>query len=330
MFKVNMNNFEYPVYVEKGIINKVNEYLNLNRKVLILTDSGVPKEYAATVASQCSEPYIYTIEQGEKSKNLENYQLIISYMIDHNFTRTDCICAVGGGVCGDLAGFVGSSFMRGITFYNIPTTLLSQVDSSIGGKTGVDYHGLKNIVGAFYPPHAVVIDPLTLNTLDDRLFYEGLAEAIKMAATRNKDLFYFIKNSIDIRSDSEEVINRSLAIKKEVVEIDPKETGLRKILNFGHTFGHAIETIAEGSLLHGECVSIGMMYCAGPNAKKEIKETLEKYHLPTSVNFDKEKIYQLMIHDKKMSGTKISIILVEEIGNCSILKINYEDLKNYL
>ena len=148
--------------------------------------------------SKCSNGYVYTIKQGEASKNFSNYEKILDFMIDNSFLRTDCVIAVGGGVVGDLAGFVSSTYMRGITFYNIPTTLLSQVDSSIGGKTAIDKGGIKNIIGAFYPPLKVVIDSNVLKTLDERQFNSGLVEAIKMSLTHNKELFDLIKNSNDI------------------------------------------------------------------------------------------------------------------------------------
>ena len=173
----------YEIFLERGILSKVSNLLNLNRRVLIVTDSGVPEVYAKTVAQQSKTAFIVTVPQGEKSKNFENYKMLLSEMVSKGFTRTDCVVAVGGGVVGDLAGFVAASFMRGVDFYNIPTTVLSQVDSSIGGKVAIDFDGYKNIVGAFYPPKAVVIDGDTLKTLDKRQISNGLAESVKMALT---------------------------------------------------------------------------------------------------------------------------------------------------
>ena len=155
----------YDIVLKRGALFELKEYLNLNRKVLIVTDSGVPKEYSQAAAKQCLEPFIVTINEGEASKCFDNYKLLLARMVELGFTRSDAVLAVGGGVVGDLAGFVASSFMRGVDFYNIPTTVLSQVDSSVGGKVAIDFEGYKNIVGAFYPPKAVIIDPETLKTL---------------------------------------------------------------------------------------------------------------------------------------------------------------------
>ena len=165
----------YNIYLERGALKKAGEYLTLSRRALIVTDSGVPKEYAETVAEQCREPHIVTLPEGEKTKCFESFKFLLSKMVEYGFTRSDCVAAVGGGVIGDLAGFAAASFMRGIDFYNIPTTVLSQVDSSIGGKVAIDFEGYKNIVGAFYPPKAVIIDSNTLKTLTERQISNGLA-----------------------------------------------------------------------------------------------------------------------------------------------------------
>jgi 3-dehydroquinate synthase len=179
------------------------------------------------------------IPQGEKNKNFETYKFLLEVLSENEFTRNDCIVAVGGGVVGDISGFTASTYMRGIDFYNIPTTLLSQVDSSIGGKTAIDFYGYKNTVGAFYQPKAVVIDPDVLKTLPKRQLNNGLCESIKMAATSDKELFNLIKNG-GAYDNIETVIEKSLKIKKAVVENDEKEVGLRRVLNFGHTVGHAV------------------------------------------------------------------------------------------
>ena len=192
----------YNIYLERGALKKAGEYLNLSRRALIVTDSGVPKEYAETVAAQCKEPYIVTLPEGEKTKCFESFKNLLSKAVEYGFTRSDCVIAVGGGVMGDLAGFAAASFMRGIDFYNIPTTVLSQVDSSIGGKVAIDFEGYKNIVGAFYPPKAVIIDSNTLKTLPERQISNGLAESVKMSLTSDKELFELfekgdIKENID-------------------------------------------------------------------------------------------------------------------------------------
>lgn len=330
IINVNTSSKKYDVIIEKNILEKVNNYLDLNRKVLIVTDDGIPSCYINTVKTQCLNPFVYIVKQGESSKNFENYQNILSFMIENKFTRTDAVIAIGGGVVGDLSGFVSSTYMRGIDFYNIPTTLLSQVDSSIGGKTAIDLNGIKNVVGSFYQPSCVIIDPITLKTLDSRQLHAGLVEAIKMAATSNIDLFNLIKESKNLFDDIEKIIYESLLIKKNVVENDEKELGLRRVLNFGHTIGHAIESYYDMELLHGECVGLGMLFMSNEKVKKEIKEILEKYNLPTSCKVNKEAFISLIAHDKKASGSKISIIYVDAIGSYKEEKIDISDLENYL
>ncbi len=328
ILNVTMKDINYDVIIERHSLDKVGEYLNLNRKVLILTDSGVPCSYSNQVLSASLEGYIYTIPRGEESKSFENFGLILDYLIEKEFSRTDCIVAVGGGVVGDLAGFVASCYMRGIDFYNIPTTLLSQVDSSIGGKTAIDKKGIKNVVGAFYPPKKVVIDPEVLKTLDERNLHSGLVEAVKMAATSNATLFELIEESTDLLVDIDKIIYESLLIKKDVVETDPKETGLRKILNFGHTIGHAVEV--SSNLLHGEAVGVGMLYLSSDKVMRRIEKVLGKYHLPTKVDINSEELFKYISLDKKRSGDYLTIIYVSEIGTYEIRKILLEEIKKYL
>ncbi|MDO5479698.1 MAG: 3-dehydroquinate synthase family protein, partial [Clostridia bacterium] len=213
--------------------------------------------------------------QGEENKNFETYKTVLSALTENGFTRTDCVVAVGGGVVGDLAGFAASSYMRGIDFYNIPTTVLSQIDSSIGGKTAIDFYGYKNIIGAFHQPKKVIIDADVTKTLTKRQIVSGLAEAVKMAATSDKELFSIFENG-DYEEHFDEIIEKSLMIKKAVVEEDVDEKGLRKVLNFGHTVGHAIESNAGlGRFYHGECVALGMLYMADKEAKERIINVLK-------------------------------------------------------
>ncbi len=331
LLNVTMKEVNYDVIIERHSLDKIGEYLNLNRKVLILTDSGVPTIYSRKVFTASLDGYIYTIPSGEVSKSFENFGKILDYLIEKEFSRTDCIVAVGGGVVGDLAGFVASCYMRGIDFYNIPTTLLSQVDSSIGGKTAIDKMGIKNVVGAFYPPKKVVIDPEVLKTLDERQLYSGLVESLKMGATSNRELFELIENSTDLFGDIDEIIIKSLKVKKAVVEEDPKEQGIRKILNFGHTIGHAVEASGTfNELLHGECVGIGMLYLSGDKVKNRIEKVLGKYQLPIKVDLTSDELFKYINLDKKRSGDYLTIIYVEEIGTYEIRKILLEDIKQYL
>ena len=199
----------YDINIGRGLIDKAGEIFDLNRRVIIVTDSGVPTEYAERVKASCRDAKIITVKQGEESKSVEEFKLLCEEMLSFGMTRTDCVVAVGGGVVGDLAGFAAASFMRGIDFYNIPTTLLSQVDSSIGGKTAINLGGVKNIVGAFYQPKGVIIDPNVLKTLPERQISSGLAEAIKMSMTSDKELFELIACE-DIEENIESIITSSL------------------------------------------------------------------------------------------------------------------------
>jgi 3-dehydroquinate synthase len=233
--------------------------------------------------------------------------------------------AVGGGVVGDMAGFAAAIFMRGIDFYNIPTTVLSQVDSSIGGKTAIDFMGYKNLVGAFYQPKKVVIDSETLKTLPQRQISNGLAESVKMALTSDAELFKIFENS-DIYKDEviDEIIYRSLLIKKDVVEKDEREGGLRKILNFGHTLAHAIESINEmEKYYHGECVAIGMLPMCSDDIKPRLTSVLEKLNLPTGLEGTSEELINACKHDKKAFGNNITIVTVNKIGEFEMKNISF-------
>ena len=327
---INCKTYSYDVIIQRNILNNISEYLSLQRKVLILTDDGVPSEYVLKVSSQCLNPIIVTVKQGEQSKNIDNYQLVMKTLIEHGFTRTDCLVSIGGGVVGDLGGFISSTYMRGIDFYNIPTTLLSQVDSSIGGKTAIDYNGIKNIIGSFYTPKCVLIDPNTLKTLDKRQLHAGLVEAIKMACTCSSSLFEIISKSKNLENDIDEIIFQSLQIKQKIVEEDLEEKGLRRVLNFGHTLGHIIESASNYNLLHGECVGIGMLSFSSDKARKQIKKLLKKYNLPTSYDLSLKDIEDYLIHDKKKTGDYIWIVSVENIGSYELKKIKIDELYNKL
>ncbi|MBQ6626311.1 MAG: 3-dehydroquinate synthase [Ruminococcus sp.] len=311
---MNLGNNSYDIVVERGILNKAKELLNLNRRVLVVTDSGVPQEYAQTLAKQCKDSVICVVEQGEESKSLDAFEKLLTAMLDNDFSRNDCVVAVGGGVVGDLSGFVASTYMRGVDFYNIPTTLLSQIDSSIGGKTALNFCGVKNIVGAFYQPKKVLIDPDLLKTLEKRQISNGLAEAVKMALTSDKELFEIFENE-DIESNLDEIIIRSLNIKKSVVELDEKEAGLRKILNFGHTIGHGIESSEKGALYHGECVALGMLVMCGEEIRDKVKKVIEKCELYREIEFDWDEIEKAAFHDKKADGDMVTVTTVNEIGS---------------
>lgn len=313
----------YDIVVERGIINSAEKHLNLQRRVLIVTDSLVPKEYAQAVAKKCKEPLICTVTSGEGSKSLETFGTLLQKMLDNGFSRNDCVVAVGGGVVGDLSGFVASCYMRGIDFYNIPTTLLSQIDSSIGGKTAVNLGNVKNIVGAFHQPKKVLIDPSLLNTLPQRQFSNGLAEAIKMALTSDSKLFDIFETK-DINENIDEIIVRSLSIKKNVVEQDEKESGIRKILNFGHTIGHGIETSSE--LYHGECVALGLIPMCDKKIRPRVIEVLKKCNLYNKIGFDWEKISKAAFHDKKADGETVTVTTVPDVGRFELKTIKCSEV----
>jgi len=309
----------YDIVIERGGLSSADRYLNLQRRVLIVTDSGVPEIYATTIAKQCKDPVICTVEEGEGSKSLEVFGSLLKKMLECGFSRKDCVVAVGGGVVGDLSGFVASAYMRGIDFYNVPTTLLSQIDSSIGGKTAINLGNVKNIVGAFYQPKKVLIDSELLKTLPERQISNGLAEAIKMALTCDSELFKIFENG-NIIANIDEIIVRSLNIKKSVVEQDEKEAGLRKILNFGHTIGHGIESSENMSeLYHGECVALGLIPMCDINIRPRVIEVLRKCNLYNMVEFDWEKIAAAAFHDKKADGEYVTVTIVPDVG-CFELK----------
>lgn len=317
----------YDITVERGALDKAGELLKLDRRVLIVTDDGVPFNYSDKIASFCKEPHVVTLPQGEQNKCMATYMKLLEKMVEFKFDRGDCVVAVGGGVMGDLAGFVASTYMRGVDFYNVPTTLLSQIDSSIGGKVAVDFAGYKNLVGAFYQPKAVLIDPDVLSTLSSRQLACGMAEAVKMFATFNEEMFCEVEENYDEKIDK--IIIEALKIKKAVVEEDEKEKGLRKVLNFGHTVGHAIESIEESSdypLFHGECVGIGMLCMSSPDIVKRLRHILHRMDIPTSWRGYEKELKAAMLHDKKAGGDTISIILVDKLGTFREEKMTVDEI----
>ena len=327
--RMELGDNSYDIFIGRDGLERAGQLLNLDRKVCIVTDSGVPRKYVEGVADRCKQPMIVTVAAGEDSKTMDSVTEICRAMLQSGFSRKDCVVAVGGGMVGDLAGFAAASFMRGIDFYNIPTTLLSQVDSSIGGKTGVNLDGVKNIVGAFWQPKGVLIDPDTLGTLPTRLRAEGMAEYVKMALCFDAEMFEELERE-DPWQDTEKALHNALSLKKMVVEEDEREAGLRKILNFGHTIGHGVESAAAGSLYHGECVAIGMMPMCSESVRARLKPVLEKLGLPVSTDLDKETIWAAMQHDKKSNSTGFSAVFVEEIGKAYAKNISFEEMKTIL
>lgn len=308
-----------------------------NKKLCIVSDSTVAPIYAdaveAVLAKTCKKVIRFVFEAGEASKNLDVVRKLYTELIEEKFDRKDMLVALGGGVVGDLTGFAAATYLRGIDFIQIPTTLLAQCDSSIGGKTGVDFEGYKNMVGAFKMPRLVYMNIQTLSTLEDRQFFSGFAEVMKYGLIKDH-IFYewLIENMYEICEKNPnvlmEMIMRSCAVKKMVVEKDPTEQGERALLNLGHTIGHAIEKAKNFELYHGECVALGTVAAAYISWKKELLSSDEYYeirdmfvpfYLPISVeNIDAEEILKLTKSDKKMESGKIKFILLKKIGKAII------------
>ena len=325
---MNLGHDSYDILVERGILARAKDYLNLNRRVLVVTDTQVPAIYAQTLAAQCQSAVICTVETGENSKSLGGFGHLLQTMLDHGFSRKDCVVAVGGGVVGDLSGFAASAYMRGIDFYNIPTTVLSQVDSSIGGKTAIDFGGYKNLVGAFWPPKGVLIDSNVLQTLSKRHVSNGLSEAVKMALTHDADLLDTIAKADGV---TDEIILGALKVKKLVVEADERECGLRKVLNFGHTLGHAIESVYDmQTYYHGECVALGMLPMCAPTAKEKLLPVLRKLNLPTEYSGDVEALIEACRHDTKAAGDTITIVYVPTVGSFEMKTIAFSEYEEMI
>ena len=321
---VNLEKDSYNIIIERGALDKAGEYLNLERKVMVVTDSGVPSEHVEKIVKTARNAVLVVLPEGEQTKTLESFGMLCRKLLDEGFTRKDCVVAVGGGVVGDLAGFAAACYMRGIDFYNVPTTLLAQVDSSVGGKTAVNLGDVKNIVGAFHQPKAVLIDPDVLKTLSLRQFACGAAEIIKMAMTFDKTQFEKIQKE-GVAADLDYHIAKAVKIKAGVVEQDEKERGPRKALNFGHTIGHGIESVT--GMLHGECVALGMLPMCSPELKKTLATMLEKEGLPTECSADPEAVTAAAMHDKKAEEGSIVTVRVNKIGSFEFVKADEEDMR---
>ena len=304
----------YDITVERGSLDRAAELLRLNRRVLVVSEPGVPAEYAARLLAQCPQGQGHLFAGGEEGKSLREVEGVLAALARHGFTRGDCVVAVGGGVTGDLAGFAASCYMRGIDFYNLPTTLLSQIASSIGGKTGVNFGGVKNLVGAFHQPKGVLIDPDLLSTLPKRQIASGLAEAVKMAMTFDEELLSLLERTSP-EDDLTEIIYRSLQIKKMVVEQDEKEQGLRRVLNFGHTLGHGIEGLGTG-LYHGECVALGMLpMCTDVSLRRRLAAILARLGLPLTPPDRIDEVMALVMHDKKRQASGVLCVRCDKAGS---------------
>ncbi len=326
---VDLKEKSYPILIEDGAIHHIQKIIDTHKRIAIIADSGIPDSWIQIVQDQCPNSFIIRFPQGEASKCFLQYENLLNQCIDHDMTRKDAIVAIGGGVTGDLAGFVAASYMRGIDFYNIPTTLLAQVDSSVGGKVAIDVDSYKNIVGAFHQPKGVIIDPDVLSTLSQRQIHNGLVEALKTGLIQDEKLVeLFEQESLDIP----QIIERSINVKRLVVEQDEKESGLRKILNFGHTIGHAIEgAYGLDTYLHGECVAMGMLFFIEDAALKErVLSIYHKLNLPEVPDYDIELLMSYIQHDKKSSAKTVSIVKVKQAGTFEIEEMTYDQIKEVL
>ncbi len=325
---IGSNKGNYDVVIKKDCLDDLSSYFDLNRKVLVVIDERIDKNIEEKIVSQCKKAYVYRIDANEYDKTLKQSEYLWDIMVENDFDRHDAILSCGGGVTGDLSGFVSSVYMRGIDFYNVPTTLLAQVDASIGGKTAVNYLGYKNLLGSFYPPKKVIIDTSLLASLDKRQIVNGLAESLKMAILADRELFeIFEKNEQFEKID--EIVYKSLLIKRDVVQKDEKEAGLRKILNYGHTIGHGIEILDDG-YYHGECVALGMLALCSDNLYDKLVKIYENMGLPTKADIDEERLLEAICHDKKSIGEEVEVIYCEDVCDHKIVKVNKKDLKERL
>ena len=334
----------YDILIEKGILNNCGEYIRdiTNAKTAaVITDDNVDKLYFDTVKSSLLKndfkvvKFVFT--HGEENKSLKTISDILSFLSKNELTRSDIIVALGGGIVGDVAGFASSIYLRGIDFIQIPTTLLACVDSSVGGKTGVNLPEGKNLAGAFHQPSLVLIDAQCFDYLSDEIYADGIAECIKYAIITDLKLFELLEKS-NARDNIEEIIKICVSIKADIVCRDEFDTGERQKLNLGHTVGHAIEKCSNFEISHGHAVAIGTVIacraafklglCA--DIEKDVCDCLKKYNLPTSTNFKIDDLITVMLNDKKRSGDFINLILPTRIGNVEVIKVNIKELKEIL
>ena len=350
----------YDIWIGENILKEKNKYLESKfgtKKIAVISDKNVHTCQYAKLLDQISylkiNPHLLIIEPGETEKSWGNLEKVLQWLTDLKFDRTDYVIAFGGGVVGDLVSLAASLFRRGINLIQVPTTLLSQVDSSVGGKTAVNSGFAKNSIGTFYHPKAVFCDISFLSTLSTRNFFAGYAEVLKMALVFDKSFYQFLIDNQELIALKEKsvliyIINKSLELKSRIVEIDETEQGDRALLNFGHTFGHALESYFDYSekLLHGEAVSLGMLLAAhfsmeegylSENKLKDIKDHLNNMKLPTVTTqihngkIDVVKLLSFIKQDKKVVGDNINLILLKDIGNGFIERnVSFQKLEKFL
>lgn len=329
------------IHIENGLLSRaaavIDETFSPSR-IHIVSDSTVAPLYLQKLEQQFTLPVTHTvIPAGEEHKRLSTVEGIYHDLLANGMTRKDLIVALGGGVVGDITGFAAATFLRGVSLCQIPTTLLAQVDSSVGGKTGVDMPEGKNLVGAFYQPRLVLIDPSVLTTLPEQTFADGMAEVVKYGYISNRDILDMV-SAPDYKQNIESIICECVKIKRDVVTIDEHDTGLRMILNFGHTIGHAAEKLGNYvDLTHGQAVAVGMVaamrlsaFLGNEDLTGRLIDILKHIGLPTELKYDREDIYRSLLSDKKKFGATVNFILVREPGRAEITPIDAEKLHEYV
>lgn len=341
----------YDVHIGPALLDSCGEILKQvlrECRLAIITDSNVERLYLDKVKKSLSssgfESVSLTFPAGESSKNISTLSAILEFLAENNFTRKDAVVALGGGVVGDICGFASSVFLRGIRYVQIPTTLLSAVDSSVGGKTAIDLEAGKNLAGAFKQPEVVICDTDTLSTLNETELSNGVAESVKYGILFDKELFdEFAKSDLkSLLDDKEKLVNmiaRCVSHKGRIVEKDEFDNGERRLLNLGHTIGHAVEKCSSFSVPHGHAVAIGTSMIARAGEEKgltecgtfdAVKTVLEKYALPTSCEFSSCELLSSSLNDKKRKGNKIGLVIIESIGKCYIKEEPIEALESYI
>lgn len=337
----------YSVIIENGLLDRVGEAVKATRKpgskAMLISDSNVFPLYGARVKASLEQAGFpvstYVFPAGEASKQLSTVCEMYRALGEQDFTRTDFIVTLGGGVTGDMGGFAAATYLRGVAFFQVPTTLLSQVDASVGGKTGVDLPFGKNLVGAFHQPQGVFTDPAALETLPDHFFRDGMGEVIKYGCIADGPLFEALEKGEALK-DLEDLLARCVQSKIHFVEEDTRDTGRRMTLNFGHTFGHALEKLHNfQELSHGEAVGIGMVLACQVGERlgvtptgtgERVRQVLKQYGLPTEDRFTWEEIVEATALDKKSDGATLRMILLSQIGESVIYPITREQLKPLL
>ncbi len=333
----------YSVLIGEGLLANVGELVSdvvRPSKALIVTDDVVLPLYGGTVAESLENSgfnvEFFVIENGEGSKTLGSFSAIVDYLAENRFTRTDIIVALGGGVVGDLAGFVSATYLRGIKFVQIPTTLLAQIDSSVGGKTAVDIQAGKNLVGAFWQPSLVVADTLTLQTLPQKEIENGLGELIKYACLIGGEAYDLISNGFE--KNIERVIELSVQYKRDIVEADEHDHGVRALLNLGHTLAHGVELLSDFTYTHGKAVAVGLYHVAKSGAKRgalsendfaSIKAMYDHYGLDVTLPYSIKELSEAAKVDKKAEGSFINLVVIDGIGKCRVEKMPLENLEEY-